>query len=151
MLFNENLARVYRYILANRANDLITVKEEVDFINSYFFLLKIRFDDSLQISLKADSLNLNRHYLPPIAIQTAIENAIKHNQFSAARPLSVSVEITNDYVIVSNNKTPLKYRTASSGVGLINLNNRYKLVLNKSVHIDETDDSFTLYLPLVKK
>jgi sensor histidine kinase YesM len=151
LLFNENLARVYRYILANRANDLVTVKEEVDFINSYFFLLKIRFEDSLHINMKIDSLNLNRYYLPTIAIQTAIENAIKHNQFSSTRPLSISVELTSDYAIVANNKSPVKYKAASSGVGLINLDNRYKLILNKSIHIDEAPDSFTLYLPIVKK
>ncbi len=151
LLFNENLAKVYRYILSNRSNDLVTVKEEVDFINSYFFLLKIRFDDSLMINVKIINLDLNRYYLPTIAIQTAIENAIKHNQFSGSNPLSISVELTNEFAIISNNKSPVKYKTPSSGVGLINLDNRYKLVLNKSIHIDETAGSFTLYLPIVKK
>jgi two-component system, LytTR family, sensor kinase len=151
LLFNENLAKVYRYILSNRANDLVTVKEEVDFINSYFFLLRIRFEDSLTISLKVDNLDLSRYYMPTIAIQTAIENAIKHNQFSCAHPLLISIELNRDYAIIANNKNPVKYKAASSGVGLINLDNRYKLIMNKSIHIDETPGSFILYLPLVKK
>lgn len=150
LLFNESLAKVYRYILANRVNDLVTVKEEVDFINSYFFLLKIRFEDSLHISVNIDPINPNDYYLPTVAIQTAIENAIKHNQFSSSQPLWISVVLTGDYIIVSNNKRPVKYKAPSSGVGLINLDNRYKLVLNKSIHIDETKDDFTLYLPIVK-
>lgn len=151
LLFNENLAKVYRYILANRANDLVTVKEEVDFINSYFFLLKIRFEESLNISMKIESLDLNRYYLPTIAIQTAIENAIKHNQFSENRPLHISIEINNDFAIVSNNKRSVKYKVPSSGVGLFNLDNRYKIILNKAIHIDETHSTFTLYLPIVKQ
>ena len=151
LLFNENLAKVYRYILSNRANDLVTVKEEVDFINSYFFLLKIRFEDSLSISMKIDNPDLKCYYLPTVAIQTAIENAIKHNQFSSSFPLSICIELTGDYAIITNNKTPLKYKSPSSGLGLINLDNRYKLILNKSIHIDETPDCFTLYLPIVKK
>jgi len=151
LLFNENLARVYRYILANRANDLVTVKEEVDFISNYFFLLKIRFEDSLQINIKIDNLNLSHYYVPTIALQTAIENAIKHNQFSSSWPLVISIELTSNYAIITNNRSPLKYKTESSGVGLINLDNRYKLVLNKSIHIEETPFFFTLYLPIIKK
>jgi len=151
LLFNENLARVYRYILTNRANDLVTVKEEVDFINSYFFLLKIRFEDSITISINVNNLDVKRNYLPTIAIQTAIENAIKHNQFSSVLPLEIVIDLTADYAIVSNNKQPIKYKTPSSGSGLINLDNRYRLILNKSIHIDETTAAFTIYLPIVKK
>lgn len=151
LLFNENLAKVYRYILSNRSNDLVTVREEVGFINSYFFLLKIRFEDSLHMSMKIENLDFNHFYLPTIAIQTAIENAIKHNQFSNCRPLSISIELTADYAIIANNKNPVKYKAISSGVGLANLDNRYNLILNKSIHIDETPDIFTLYLPIIKK
>jgi LytS/YehU family sensor histidine kinase len=151
LLFNENLARVYRYILTNRANDLVTVQEEVDFINSYFFLLKIRFEDSVNITISVKNMDINCSYLPTIAIQTAIENAIKHNQFSSALPLDISIDLTTDYAIVSNNKRPVKYKTMSSGLGLINLDNRYRLILNKSIHIDETAAAFTIYLPIVKK
>ncbi len=149
--FNENLANVYRYILANRCNDLVTVKEEVDFITSYFSLLKIRFENSLNITIKVENLSLLHYYLPTIAIQTAIENAIKHNQFSGSIPLNISIEFDNDYAIISNNKRPLKYKATSSGVGLSNLDNRYKLILNKSIHIDEKPDLFAIYLPITKK
>ena len=142
---------MYRYILFNRANDLVTVKEEVNFINSYFFLLKIKFEDALNISMKTESLDLNSYYLPTIAMQTAVENAIKHNKFSGTQPLSISIELTADYAIISNNKNCVKYKAPSSGAGLLNLNNRYKLILNKSIHIDETPATFTLYLPVVKK
>ncbi|OSZ80146.1 hypothetical protein CAP36_02485 [Chitinophagaceae bacterium IBVUCB2] len=151
LLFNESLAKVYQYILANRSNNLVTVKEELNFIKDYFFLLKIRFEDSLHISMNVEQSDLNRYYLPTIAIQTAIENAIKHNQFSSTLPLWISIDLTNDYAIIANNKRPVKYKAPSSGLGLINLDNRYKLVLNKSIHIDETNDDFTLYLPIIKK
>ncbi len=151
LLFNENLAKVYRYILSNRANDLVTVKEEVDFIKSYVFLLKIRFEDSLNISVKIESPGLNGYFVPTIAIQTGIENAIKHNQFSNSYPLSISIELTSDYAIITNNKSTKKYEALSSGTGLLNLDNRYKLILNKSIHIDETPVFFTLYLPITKR
>lgn len=151
LLFNERLAKVYQYILANRSNNLVTVKEELHFIKDYFFLLKIRFEDSLHISMNIEQTALNRYFLPTIAIQTAIENAIKHNQFSSTLPLWISIDVTNDYAIVANNKRPVKYKVPSSGLGLINLDNRYKLVLNKSIHIDETNEDFTLYLPIIKK
>lgn len=151
LLFNERLAKVYCYILANRNNDLVTLKEELNFINDYFFLLKIRFEDSLHISINTESFDLNGYYLPTIAIQTAVENAIKHNHFTCTLPLRISIELNNDFAIVCNNKRPVKYKVHSSQQGLINLDNRYNLVLNKWIHIDETKEEFTLYLPIIKK
>lgn len=148
--YNESLAKVYRYILANRNNNLVTVKDELSFIHDYLSLLRIRFENSIHISLNIESPEPEGYYLPTIAIQTAIENAIKHNQFSTALPLWISIVLTNDYVIISNNKQPLKYKTSSPGMGLLNLDNRYHLAIKKSIHIDETSTGFTLYLPIIK-
>jgi len=149
--FNENLGIVYRYIISNRSKDLVTVQEEMEFLNSYIFLIKIRFENAVHIIVSTELQDSSAYLIPTIAIQTGLENAIKHNQFSENCPLTIFINLTNDYVIVSNKSFPLTYTIPSTGQGLVNLGNRYQFILNQSIHIDETEDSFTLYLPIIKK
>ncbi|HVZ24727.1 MAG TPA: histidine kinase, partial [Sediminibacterium sp.] len=150
-LFNDTLAKVYRYILLNRENNLVTLQEEINFAGNYFYLLKIRFEAGLNMTLKMEGVEIDDFRIPPLSLQTLIENAIKHNYFSEKTPLEIIIRITRDNIQVSNKKQIKKYSTPSSRIGLSNLGERYQLIVHKKVLVTETPDNFTVILPIVKQ
>jgi sensor histidine kinase YesM len=101
-LFNETLATGYRYILGNKDKDLVLLKEEIEFIHNYFYLLRIRFNDSVNMEIEINDMAAEDFLIPPISLQALIENAIKHNNFSEKRPLKIYVFISSSYIVVKN-------------------------------------------------
>jgi sensor histidine kinase YesM len=148
-LFNDNLAEVYRYILQNKSRDLVLLREEMAFLQHYFSLLKIRFEDAVQLHISDNSLQLDEYLIPPISLQILIENAIKHNEFSDDSPLTVTVEINKEELVVRNAIHSKDLRKPSSKIGLQNLDERYKLIVKKSITINNTSSEFIVHLPLL--
>lgn len=149
-LFNDNLADVYRYILQNKARDLVLLREEVNFLESYFLLLKIRFENAVQMEITIPEGAMDQYLVPPISLQILAENAIKHNEFSEATPLLFKVGIQNEGLIVHN---PVRKKTLwrpSSKIGLQNLKERYKLITNQEIIIKNEENDFTVILPVLK-
>ena len=144
--FVEQLSNVYRYLLKTQEMKVVPLKEELAFIDSYIFLLKIRFGENLQIS--KDILGENRS-LPPSTLQLLIENAIKHNEVSKANPLKVSLYRDNGTLIVSNNKNAKSNDEESSGVGLSNITKRYQLLGGEAPEIHDEEDRFLVKIPLL--
>lgn len=147
--FNDNLADVYRYILQNKARDLVLLKDEIEFLRSYFHLLKIRFDNAveLKITFLADP---DLFLIPPISLQLLAENAIKHNEFSAGLPLVLTITMHETELIVENQIMKKILRKESSKIGLQNLKERYKLITQKEVDISDHNGIFTVRLPILK-
>ena len=150
MQFNDNLAEVYRYILQNKSRDLVLLREEMDFLENYFSLLKIRFEHAVQLSIPSDARMFEQFLVPPISLQVLMENAIKHNEFSDEAPLSITVTMQDDFLVVRNKIRPKTLRKPSSKIGLQNLDERYKLITKKPITIDRTSDEFIVHLPLLK-
>jgi LytS/YehU family sensor histidine kinase len=148
--FNESLADVYRYILQNKSRDLVLLGEEINFLCDYFSLLKIRFEKAVQMDILIDEQLLNGCLIPPISLQILIENAIKHNEFSGTTPLIIIIELKNNELIVRNEVKRKTLRKASSKIGLQNLNERYKLITNKEIVIEQNDKDFIVNLPVLK-
>ena len=147
-LYNDTLAKVYQYILRNNEKDLVLLREEIEFISNYFYLLRIRFEDAINMSIEINDLEAEDLLIPPISLQTLVENAIKHNEFDENNPLAITVSISLNHVVVSN---PIKYKSylqPTSKIGLSNLNNRYRLITHKSITIDN-DQFFTVKLPII--
>ena len=147
-LFNNRLAQVYKYFLINKNKELIPLKDELEFIESYFFLLQIRHDNKLQLQTMLDGKSATV-MIPPCSLQVLVENAIKHNEFSEANPLLIKVSINEHYLQVSNNIKPKLYAINSTGIGLKNLSSRYKLLFRKDIIIATNRDSFIVKLPLI--
>lgn len=147
-LFNNKLAQVYKYFLINKNKELISLKEELDFIESYFYLLQIRHDNKLQLQTFIDEKRTSV-MLPPCSIQILVENAIKHNEFTEEKPLVIKVSVNDHYVQVSNNTKPKLYAVNSTGIGLKNLSSRYKLLFRKDITIATTRENFIVKLPLI--
>lgn len=149
-LFNDTLAKVYRYILGNREKDLVLLKEELEFISNYFYLLKIRFAEAVNMIIEINDTNTEDSLIPPISLQTLVENAIKHNEFNEMHPLDIKVTVHGNYVVVRNPVKPKQQSTPSNKIGLNNLDNRYKLITRKNIVIENNYRFFTVKLPILK-
>ena len=149
-LFNNKLAQVYKYFLINRGRELISLKDEMEFIDNYFFLLQIRHDNKLQLQSELCEEH-HRIMIPPCALQILLENAIKHNEFNDANPLKIKIAMNGQYLKVTNNSKPKLYSVTSTGIGLKNLSSRYKIICRKDIVIENTREDFTVKLPLIKE
>lgn len=147
-MYINKLSNVYRYLLNLNENDLVSVKSELDFTESYLYILKERFEEALQIEINIAEDVLEKQ-LPPLVLQLLIENAIKHNVVSIKNPLSIKIINELDYLVISNNIQE-KYSTEiSTGKGLNNIKNRYNLLLNQNIKIDSNATHFIVKIPLL--
>ena len=147
--FNDNLADVYRYILYNKARDLVLLREEISFLNDYFSLLKIRFENAVQMHVHLQGDVLDQFLIPPISLQVLLENAVKHNEFSDDTPLIIKIEMKEEELVIQNPVHRKNHRKTSK-IGLQNLNERYKLTTSKSILVDDNENYFTVSLPVLK-
>jgi sensor histidine kinase YesM len=149
-LYNDTLAKVYRYILSNKERDLVLLKEEIEFISNYFYLIKIRFSEAVNMMIEINDLAAEDFLIPPISLQALVENAIKHNDFNDKIPLGINVSISSNYVIIKNAVNPKTYAVPTSGIGLNNLDNRYKLITKRNIIIENNFKTFSVKLPILK-
>ena len=145
--FNDTLADVYRYILQNKSRDLVLLKEELMFVKDYFTLLQIRFGIAVQMDIGIPQNMLETYVLPPISIQTLVENAIKHNEFSEKKPVLISVFIEKENIHVKNNLNRVVRDQSSPGTGLQNLSERYQLLTSQQIVVSEESGSFSVAIP----
>jgi sensor histidine kinase YesM len=148
-LFNSRLAQVYKYVLLNKNKDLVSLIKELEFIEDYLFLLQVRYDNKLSFEYDAKEKLSGKIMMPPCSLQTLVENAIKHNEFSEENPLKIKLSLNGDYLKVSNNKRPKPYLVDSTNIGLRNLSSRYKLLCNKDIVIENQETNFLVKLPLI--
>lgn len=149
-LFNDTLAKVYRYILVKKEKDLVMLKEEIEFASNYFYLLKLRYQTGLKMTIELDDIVAENYMLPPLSVQILIENAIKHNHFTEKTPLEIKVSVIPDKVTVANNRNLKQFEIQSPQIGLKNLAERYMLITGKNISIDDDKNNFIVVLPLLK-
>lgn len=146
----SELAQVYRYVLLYEKRDSVTLKEELKFIESYLYLVKIRLEDAIQIKIQVSEDLLNT-LIPPLTLQLLIENAVKHNITSLSKPLNIHILSDSNHLIVSNNFQPKRSVQHSVGIGLDNVMQRYRLLFNRDIFIENSIVSFTIKLPIIKQ
>ena len=147
--FVDNLSEVYRYILESNQNDLVKLKDELEFLNAYLFLLDKRFGKKLILEVDI-SPGLYETSIPPMALQLLAENAIQHNTITSLAPLKIRIFTENDMICVQNNLQK-KVPGESMGIGLPNLVKRYQLIASKEIIINENTNNFSVKLPIIKK
>lgn len=148
--FVQQLSKVYRHILEVQDEKTIPLKDELDVLKAYGFLLKTRFGDNLDIDIDVPDEKLQQRIVP-LSLQLLMENAIKHNIVSSAKPLKIKVFAENGHLLVSNNLQVKNQLVESTGIGLDNIRNRYKLLSNDEVMVDESGEYFTVSIPLITK
>ena len=148
-LFNSRLAEVYKYVLLNKSKELVSLFKELEFIESYIFLLQVRYENKLSFEFDAKEGLARKIMMPPCALQTVVENAIKHNEFTAENPLKITLTLNGEYLKVSNTKRPKPYLVESTSTGLRNLSSRYMLLCNRNIVIENKESCFLVKLPLI--
>lgn len=147
--FLGNLSKVYRYIITNLDRNLIPVSDEIKFLDSYLYLMKVRHDEGI-ITRISPGVRQCKGFLPPAVLQLLVENAIKHNGFSSAHPLVIDIKLSDGYITVCNIKSPLISPIESTGLGLKNITERYALLCDKKVKIESTENFYSVSLPIIK-
>lgn len=146
----RELSKVYRYVLENRDKEMVILRTDFDFIQSFIYLYELRFTNMLnfEIDIAADKFD---YFIAPMTIQMLIENAAKHNIVSRKKPLTISIKTEDEYLIVTNNLQKKQQKEYSSGMGLKNIKSRYSFLTHAEVEIIETDEIFAVKIPLIKK
>jgi sensor histidine kinase YesM len=150
--FIERLSKVYRYLLSNRNQKLVALKEEVSFLHSYLFLLSVRYPDNLRTNLEIPAEYLEKYFIPPATLQILIENVIKHNVVSHKKPLTIRISNKHgNYLTVSNNLQEKLSKTPSTSVGLSNIVERYRYLTRQEVIIEKNNNEFRVRIPLLQE
>jgi PAS domain S-box-containing protein len=146
--FTEHLSKVYRYVLENKEKDLVKLRTELEFLEAYIFLLNIRFMDKIVIKVNIGESE-NELMILPLALQLLIENAIKHNAMSKKNPLLIEIFIEEGNILkVVNNLQERESHMASTGLGLKNIEHRYKLLELPTPEFIKTETHFIAKVPL---
>jgi len=149
VLFVKLLSKSYRYILEQSDFDTIKIKKELEFIETYLFLLESRFGEKLKVFIDIPASFKEQYLIAPLTLQLLIENAVKHNQMSDQNPLIVTIKTEIPYLVISN---PIRLRPVhgdSTGMGLENIVNRYKLLSPVLASVEKTDGCFIVKIPLL--
>jgi sensor histidine kinase YesM len=147
--FVQQLSKVYRHILEVQEEQSIPLKDELDVLKAYAFLLQTRFGKNLDITINVPEEKLKKRIVP-LSLQILMENAIKHNIVSSEKPLKVDVFAENGRLIVSNNLQKKNQLNESTGIGLDNIRNRCKLLGSGQVEVTESGTNFTVSIPLIE-
>lgn len=148
--FTTALSKVYRYVLEQKNKDLVTVDEELEFAKTYMSLLKMRFEDSIIFEIPEQASN-SESKVVPLSLQLLLENAVKHNMVTSSKPLHIKIYETNNSLVVENNLQPKQIVKKSSGVGLDNIKQRYDLLTDRKVNINQQASSFAVAIPMLTK
>ena len=145
----HKLAGIYRYMIKNEDEALVPLEDELNFVNKYVDLLKVRFPEGLDVRIDVKGAAVKRMVLP-CSIQLLIENATKHNAVTVETPLVIQVESLDDeFISVSNNIIPKVSRSESTGLGQKYIRQQYKDLSGKEIAIIRSEDAYKVTLPLL--
>ncbi|HEY6504275.1 MAG TPA: histidine kinase, partial [Chitinophagaceae bacterium] len=147
--FVQQLSKLYRHILEVKDEQSILLQDELDVVKAYAFLLQTRFGNKLDVIINVPEEKLHKRIVP-LSLQLLMENAIKHNIVSTDKPLKIEITALNGKLVVSNNLQKKNQVNESTGIGLDNIRNRYKLLGSGQVEVTENGSSFTVAIPLIE-
>lgn len=150
--FLNEMSKVYRYMLRNDDDQLVTLQTELTFLDSYIYLLKARYLHALELYVEVDEEDREK-YLPPLTLQVIIENAISQNAFSKSAPLRIYIDVDTDGTLIVRNNLQPKIITEAVDYesGLDNLVNKYRLLNHTEILIEERESERIIRMPLITK
>ncbi|MEM7548200.1 MAG: histidine kinase [Bacteroidota bacterium] len=150
--FIERLSKVYRYILTHKEHKLVDLREEINFLKSYLFLLEVRYDKNLKTEIDLPEKYFDNYQIPPATLQILIENVIKHNIVSEKKKLNIKISNNfGTYLTVTNNLQLKTSKEESTSVGLANIQERFEFLTKDPVIIESNEGEFKVRLPLIGK
>lgn len=146
--FTSSMSKIYRYVLEQKDKELVTVEEELDFAKTYCELLKTRFEDSVDFEFNVNE-NDRKSFVVPLSLQLLLENCIKHNFATSAKPLKIKIYSENGNLIIENNLQQREQVKESAGIGLSNIVQRYALLTKHNVYVEKSDAFFKVKIPML--
>ncbi|HEX6163548.1 MAG TPA: histidine kinase [Vicinamibacterales bacterium] len=143
------LAASYRYLLRTGSKRLVPLADELALLDQFLALATIRYADGLKVAVQVDATSARRWCIPPVVLPELLENAVKHNEFSTDNPLEIEIRLDGDRLTVSHEKRPRQATVSSTGVGLENLAQRFRLTTGVAARWGENAGRFVVTLPLV--
>lgn len=148
--FIQHFSKIYRYALELNDEKLVTLGQELNFIESYLFLQKIRLGKSLNVEYQID-LNDKEYLLPPMSLQIVVENVLKHNIISKSNPMTIEIKTTDENLIIKNKLSPKENVENSTGIGLENIKKRYEFLKSNTPKFITENGYYSSLLPLINK
>ncbi len=148
-LFTENLADVYRYILSQKEQSLVLLEDELAFTHKYTDLLHLRFGNALLIKRHFNGNTEKDFLIPPTSVFVAFENAVKHNELNENAPLQIDMDVRDGILFIANTIQVRKTLQHSSGIGLKNLDERFKIITGKGIVAGRHENRFVISFPLI--
>jgi LytS/YehU family sensor histidine kinase len=146
--FINQLSELFRYVLDSRDKELVPLKEEVDFMHSYIYLLKTRFEDKLDLSIELQAAP--DELIVPMTLQLLVENAVKHNEVSEAYPLQITISRNGSYLQVENSLRIRQVGEDSKNTGLKNIMQQFSYFTDRQIEVKDTDGKFIVRIPVLK-
>jgi LytS/YehU family sensor histidine kinase len=146
--FVAALAGSYRYLLRSGSKRLVPLADELALLDQFLSLATIRYAGGLTVQVHVDARGAERWHIPPVVLPELLENAVKHNELAADNPLQIEIRLEGDRLTVSHDKRPRRTAVASTGVGLVNLAQRFRLTTGVAARWGETGGRFVVTLPL---
>ena len=148
--FVTRLASSYRYILDNREEDLVSLEKEMNFLDSFVFMMDVRHKNAVVINIDV-KVDARKYAIPTLSLQMLVENALKHNYYSKEKPLQIDIScIENDALVVRNTLRKRELDGETTKLGLKNIKKRYSFYTSKDVLVREGSDYFEVILPLLR-
>lgn len=147
--FSENLSHIYRYFLEQEKQDVVLVKDEINFAKAYLDLLKGRFENGFTFKIKIDKKTKEKYIVSTI-LQQVLENVVKHNEINETHPVEVVISTTENFIIVENNKNPKLASTKTSQKGIENIKKRIAFFTDEKVIINNTEVIYKIQLPILE-
>jgi sensor histidine kinase YesM len=143
----KELSNVFRYTLSKGSANFVSLQDELTMLRSFAQLITMRLEDAfiLEINIGKSLLHCQ---LPHLSLQPLLENAVKHNSATIAKPLTVNIYADSDLLVISNNLREVSSPENSNGIGLANLNERFRIMTGREIEIIKTADLFIVKLPL---
>lgn len=145
----DELADIFRYILQSGHKGMVTLREELDFIDAYRYVMEVRFANKLKFNIDIPDDKKDTLRLPVLSLLPLVENVVVHNIIDEDHKMEISISLNDKSELVIYNPIYKKScEVETNGTGLNNLNNRFELLANREIRKEDTGDSFLVFLPL---
>jgi two-component system, LytTR family, sensor kinase len=146
----HRFAALYRYLIRHKDDDVVPLADELTFVNDYTYLIRQRFGHAYELLPTINVPDTLAVFVSPGAVQTLVENAVKHNQGSETDPLLIGLVISEQTITVGHERRPKLTPVASMGTGLQNLQARYRLLTDTPVQVRAGAERFEVILPVLR-
>jgi LytS/YehU family sensor histidine kinase len=149
-VFLDHMSKVFRYLLRNNEEKEVALQSELSFLKSYYYLLKARHKEGLEIKIDIEAEHMQTP-IPPLTLQMIVENITVHNTISKSNPLLIHIYTWNHHLVITNNKQPKQVTTGPDTKTLKNIMNKFRLMWEAEISITETSTERQITIPLIQQ